>query len=221
VVSNDVTGMIHGLPPRSGARRSLSAAVFACSSGPTPSLPEPKLTADDFEVLAAVVNDTIRKPREAYRDRLKERGLRVNSPRPLLVADQTLRTCEIHDNDPRRCVDRTLMKCLAPYPLALQDRSRQSYVIGAAFAPDILIVDTEYFFTLLRQLGAGRLSEGLQRRYPRSQSVDVAFFSVPLYPRPREAVVLMRHYFNGAPCLLLRLNTDGWSVERPLGGWVE
>jgi hypothetical protein len=196
----------------------LCAAAFACSSVPLPSVPEPALTADDLEVFAAVVNDMIRKPRETYRERLKQRGFKVNSSELFLVGDQTLKTCEIHDYDPRRCVDRRLMTCLAAYPLALQDRSRRSYTIGSAFASDILIVDSDYYFSLLR---AGPLREGLLRRYPQSENGDAVFFSVPLYPRPREAVVLIRHYSNGASCLLLRLKSDGWSVERAFGGWVE
>jgi hypothetical protein len=199
----------------------LSAVVSACSAVPSPSVPEPKLTPDDLEVFAAVINDTIRKRRDAYRERLKQNGYNVKPPEPILVGDRTLQACEIYDYIPGRCVDPQLTTCLSAYPLALQDRSRRSYSISSTFAPEILIVDADYFFTLLGQPGVGRLIEGMRRRYPQIQNLDVVYLTVPLYPRPREAVVLMRHYFHGASCLLLRLNPDGWSVERGLGGWLE
>jgi hypothetical protein len=112
----------------------LSASIVACSSGPTPSVPEPTLTPDDLEVFAAVVNDTIRKPREAYRELLKRLGSKVNAPDPILVADKTLQTCEVYDYSSLRCADPRLMKCLSAYPVALQDRSRKSYRISAARA---------------------------------------------------------------------------------------
>jgi len=76
----------------------LSTAVFACNV-PMPSVADPRLTADDFKVFAAVVNDGIRKPREAELERLKQRGVKVNPPGPLLVANQTLKTCDIQDSD--------------------------------------------------------------------------------------------------------------------------
>ena len=89
-------------------------------------------------------------------------------------------------------------------------------------APDILIVDSDYYLVLLHQPGSGKIIAGLRERYPQIQrDVAVVYLTAPHYPRPREALVLMRHYFNGASCLLLRLNADGWSVERGLAGWVE
>jgi hypothetical protein len=195
-----------------------STVVYGCSAVPIPDVPQPKLTPDDLEVFAAVINDTIREPREEGRERLKRLGFDV----PILVGDETLQTCEVYDHTTWRCVDPKLMTCLSAYPVALQDRSRRSYSISSAFAPDILLVDSDYYYSLLRQPGAGRLLDGLQRRYtPNLKVVDVAYFTAPLYPRPREALVLMRHYFNGASCLLLRLNADGWNVERALGGWQE
>jgi len=195
-----------------------SAGAFACSL-PTPTVPNPRLTADDFKVFAAVINDKIRKPREFEFESPKQSGLKANPPRLLLVANETLKTCDSQDADYRRCVYRDLMPCLTAYPAAVQHRSRQSYVINAGFAPDILIMDTEYYFTLFSgPLGDRftRISEGLRQRYPRGENVGVVFFSVPLYPTAREAVVMMRRYSLGESCLLLRLNTNGWSVERTL-----
>ena len=145
----------------------------------------------------------------------------MNPPDLILVGDETLQMCESHDYNPRRCIEPRLT-CLAAYPLALQDRSRKSYRIGYAFAPGILIVDSHHYLALLRQPGAGKLIDGLRRRYPEIQTnVEAVYLTAPLYPRPREALVLMRHYFNGASCLLLRLNADGWGVERALDGWTE
>jgi hypothetical protein len=127
-----------------------STVVYGCSAVPIPDVPEPTLTPDDLEVFAAVIN-TIRKPREAYRERLRRNGYNVNPPSPILVGDETLKTCAVYDHTTWRCVDPKLTTCLSAYPVALQDRSRRSYSITLQFAPDILIVDTDYYFTLLRQ----------------------------------------------------------------------
>jgi len=195
-----------------------SACAFACSL-PTPTVPNPRLTADDFKVFAAVINDKIRKPREFEFESPKQSGLKATPPRLLLVANETLKTCDSQDADYRRCVYRDLMPCLTAYPAAVQHRSRQSYVINAGFAPDILIMDTEYYFTLFSgPLGDRftRIREGLRQRYPQVEDVEVVSFSVPLYPTARKAVVVMRHYARGESCLLLRSDTNGWSVEQTL-----
>lgn len=204
----------------------LSAYVCACSKVPTPAVPESKLTADDLEVFAAVVNDTIRKSRNDYRELLKRLGRTVNEANarsPILVADNTLQTCEVFDHVAfEKCADSRLVKCLSAYPIALQEQTRKSYRISDAFAPDILIVDSDYYRELLRPPDLGTMRDRLRARYPQIQADAAAVvLTAPLYPHPREAVVLMRHYFNGAACLLLRLSEDGWTVERGLGGWIE
>lgn len=193
----------------------LSAMLNGCSAVPTPAVAEPELTQDDLQVFAAVINDRIRQSHKEGRERLKQRGFDV----PILVADETLQTCVIYDPTNWRCADPRLLTCLSAYPLALQDRSRRSYPIPS-FAPDILLVDGDHYHSLLREPGA--LMRGLQQRYGSNlKVVDVASFTAPLYPRPREALLLMSHYFNGASCLLLRLEADRWRIERSLGGWLE
>ena len=134
---------------------------------------------------------------------------------PILIADETLQTCVVYDPANWRCASPGLLKCLSAYPLALQDRTRRSYPIPS-FAPDILLVDGDYYHSLVREPGA--LMRGLQQRYGSNlKQVDVVSFTAPLYPRPREALLVMRHYFNGASCLLLRLEADDGASS---GGWA-
>jgi hypothetical protein len=113
----------------------------------------------------------VNEPRVAELERLKQPRLKGNPPGPLSVANEAFKTRDSQDSDYRRCL-KGFDACLKAYPVALQHRSCQSYVITAGFAPDFFMMDAEYYFTLLGGSAterSRRVRERLRQRYPQSE----------------------------------------------------
>jgi hypothetical protein len=212
-----------------GVRVALVATGFigfvACQSPQLPPISprDPVVTDDDREVMKAVLDQTLRPPR----DRMIELG-RGSSQEPtstsaarFLAFDSTISWCE---RDPvvqrptvRGCIAalnfdylRRLPTVSGPLSQALfRERNVKSLPIAGTIGEDVVYIPSTIVET-------AHLWE-FQRGYPLGSAVIA--FSMPAYV-DGSAVIFYRHFYAGGGFVHLVRGDAGWSVVTT-SGWIE